>query len=51
MITTIDPDTIEVDLEVLKRTSAELDGNDGGLLQRGRAGPVAVGDAVALETD
>ena len=29
MITTIDPDTIEVDLDVLKRTNAELEGNMG----------------------
>ena len=46
VITTIDPDTIGVDLDVLKRTNAELDGNMGAYCSVVEPGTVAVGDAV-----
>jgi uncharacterized protein YcbX len=48
VITTIDPDTIEVDLDVLKRARAELDGIMGAYCQVVEAGTVRVGDAVEL---
>ena len=44
VITTIDPDTVEVDLEVLKRTRRELDGLMGVYCSVLESGPVAVGD-------
>ena len=44
VITTIDPDTIEVDLEVLKRTRRELGGVMGVYCSVDEPGPVAVGD-------
>jgi uncharacterized protein YcbX len=46
VITTIDPDTIEVDLEVLKRTRDELDGLMGVYCSVLEPGAIAVGDAV-----
>jgi uncharacterized protein len=48
VITTIDPDTIEVDLDVLKRARAELDGIMGVYCSVVEPGTVAVGDPVAL---
>jgi uncharacterized protein len=48
VITTIDPDTIEVDLDVLKRVRAELDGNMGAYCSVIEPGWVAVGDPVEL---
>jgi uncharacterized protein YcbX len=48
VITTIDPDTIEVDLEVLKRIRAELGGMLGVYCTIAEAGTVAVGDPVAV---
>lgn len=48
VITTIDPDTIEVDLDVLKRVRAELDGNMGAYCSVVEPGTVAVGDAVEV---
>lgn len=44
VITTIDPDTIEVDLDVLKRTRAELDGDMGVYCTVVEPGVVRVGD-------
>jgi uncharacterized protein YcbX len=46
VITTIDPDTIGVDLDVLKRTNAELDGDMGAYCTVVEPGAVAVGDTV-----
>lgn len=46
VITTIDPDTIRVDLDVLKRTNAELDGNMGAYCSVVEPGRIAVGDSV-----
>jgi uncharacterized protein len=46
VITTIDPDTIEVDLDVLKRARAELAGNMGVYCSVVEPGAIAVGDAV-----
>jgi uncharacterized protein YcbX len=46
VITTIDPDTIEVDLDVLKRTNAELEGNMGAYCSVVEPGVVTVGDTV-----
>ncbi len=48
VITTIDPDTIEVDLDVLKRTNAELDGNMGAYCSVVEPAAIAVGDPVEL---
>ena len=48
MITTIDPDTIKVELEVLIRARAELDGNMGVYCTVIEPGAVAVGDRVDL---
>jgi len=48
VITTIDPDTIEVDLDVLKRTNAELEGNMGAYCSVVEPGVVTVGDTVEL---
>ena len=48
VITTIDPDTIEVDLEVLKRTRRELGGLMGVYCSVAEPGPVAVGDRAEL---
>ena len=48
VITTIDPDTIEVDLDVLRRTNAELGGNMGAYCSVVEPGVVAVGDPVEL---
>jgi uncharacterized protein YcbX len=48
VITTIDPDTIEVDLEVLKRTRAELGGDMGVYCTVVEPGAVAVGDRVTV---
>ena len=48
VITTIDPDTIEVDLDVLKRTNAELDGNMGTYCSVVEPGRVTLGDTVEL---
>lgn len=48
VITTIDPDTIEVDLEVLKRTRAELAGNMGVYCSVVEPGEVTLGDQVEL---
>ena len=48
VITTIDPDTIEVDLDVLKRTRAELGGDMGVYCTVVEPATVAVGDPVAL---
>jgi uncharacterized protein len=48
VITTIDPDTIEVDLDVLRRTNAELDGNMGAYCSVIEPGVVTVGDRVEL---
>ena len=48
VITTIDPDTIEVDLNVLKRTNAELDGNMGAYCSVVEPAAIAVGDPVEL---
>jgi len=48
VITTIDPDTIEVDLDVLKRTNAELDGNMGAYCSVVEPAAVTVGDPVEL---
>jgi len=48
VITTIDPDTIEVDLEVLERTRSELDGMMGVYCSVIEPAEVGVGDAVAL---
>lgn len=47
VITTIDPDTVEVDLDVLKRTRAELGGNMGVYCSVVEAGAIEVGDPVA----
>ncbi len=49
VITTIDPDTIEVDLAVLERTRDELDGLIGVYCTVAEPGTVRVGDAVAEE--
>ncbi len=46
VITTIDPDTIEVDLDVLKRANAELDGIMGLYCNVAEPGFVRVGDPV-----
>lgn len=46
VITTIDPDTIEVDLDVLRRTRTELGGNMGAYCSVVEPGSIAVGDAV-----
>ena len=46
VITTIDPDTIAVDLDVLKRTNAELHGNMGAYCSVVEPGVVTVGDVV-----
>lgn len=48
VITTIDPDTIEVDLEVLRRANDELGGLMGVYCTVIEPGEVAVGDAVEL---
>jgi uncharacterized protein len=48
VITTIDPDTIEVELEVLKRIRAELGGLMGVYCSVVEPGAVAVGDPVAV---
>jgi hypothetical protein len=48
VITTIDPDTIDVNLDVLKRTRAELGGNMGVYCGVAEPGTVAVGDPVEL---
>ena len=48
VITTIDPDTIEVELDVLIRARAELDGNMGVYCTVVEPGAVAVGDRVEL---
>ena len=48
VITTIDPDTIEVDLDVLKRARAELDGIMGVYCSVLEPAVVAVGDPVTL---
>ncbi len=48
VITTIDPDTIEVDLDVLKRTRAELGGNMGAYCSVVEPGTVAVGDPLRV---
>lgn len=48
VITTIDPDTIEVDLEVLKRTRDELGGMMGAYCSVVEPGPVAVGDFLVV---
>jgi uncharacterized protein len=48
VITTIDPDTIEVNLDVLKRVNAELDGQMGAYCSVVEPGAVAVGDPVAV---
>lgn len=46
VITTIDPDTIEIDLDVLKRTRAELGGDMGVYCTVVEPGVVRIGDAV-----
>jgi uncharacterized protein YcbX len=48
VITTIDPDTIEVDLDVLKRTNEELDGVMGVYCRIVEPAAVRVGDSVAV---
>ncbi len=48
VITTIDPDTIEVDLDVLKRTNADLDGFMGAYCSVVEPAAIAVGDQVEL---
>lgn len=48
VITTIDPDTIEVDLDVLRRARMELGGNMGVYCSVLEPGAVAVGDPVEL---
>jgi uncharacterized protein YcbX len=48
VITTIDPDTVEVDLEVLERTRAELGGMMGVYCSVIEPGRVAAGDPVEL---
>ena len=48
VITTIDPDTIAVDLEVLKRARAELGGMMGVYCTVVDPGPVSVGDPVVV---
>ncbi len=48
VITTIDPDTIEVDLDVLKRTNEELDGRMGVYCTVVEPAVVRVGDSVSL---
>jgi uncharacterized protein YcbX len=48
VITTIDPDTIDVDLDVLKRARAELGGNMGVYCEVVEAGAVEVGDVVDI---
>ena len=48
VITTIDPDTVKVELEVLIRARAELDGNMGVYCTVIEPGAVAVGDRVDL---
>lgn len=48
VITTIDPDTIEVDLDVLKRTRAELGGMMGVYCSVLEPATVAVGDPVVV---
>ena len=48
VITTIDPDTIDVNLDVLKRTNAELDGNMGAYCSVVEPATIAVGDPVEL---
>lgn len=48
VITTIDPDTIEVDLDVLKRTNAELGGMMGVYCSVLEPATVVVGDPVEL---
>ena len=48
VITTIDPDSIQVDLEVLKRTRAELGGMMGVYCTVVDPGPVSVGDEVMV---
>ena len=48
VITTIDPDTIDVNLDVLKRTNAELDGNMGAYCSVVEPATIAIGDPVEL---
>jgi len=48
VITTIDPDTTEIDLQVLKRARRELGGNMGIYCSVLRPGAVALGDPVEL---
>lgn len=48
VITTIDPDTIEVDLDVLKRTNDELSGLLGVYCSVVESAPIAVGDPVSV---
>ena len=48
VITTIDPDTIEVDLDVLKRTNDELDGRMGVYCRVVEPAVIAVGDPVEV---
>ena len=48
VITTIDPDTIEVDLDVLKRTNDELDGVMGVYCRVVEPAVVKIGDAVGV---
>lgn len=48
VITTIDPDTIEVDLDVLKRTNEELDGKMGVYCTIVEPATIRVGDAVSV---
>ncbi len=48
VITTIDPDTIEIDLEVLERARRELGGLMGVYCSVVEPGAVAVGDAVSV---
>ena len=48
VVTTIDPDTIEVDLDVLRRTRLELGGNMGVYCSVLEPGTVTVGDAVEV---
>ena len=48
VITTIDPDTIEVDLDVLKRTNEELDGVMGVYCTIVEPAVVRIGDPVEV---
>lgn len=48
VITTIDPDTLEVDLDVLKRTNDELDGIMGVYCSIVEPATIAVGDEVVV---